>query len=46
MSVAHWIQSIVEIGLISVTLWGLFNEERIAEWERKLFKRIKRRLLK
>lgn len=46
MTVTQWIQSIIEITLVSVTLCGLFNEERISDWERKIFKRIKRRFFK
>lgn len=35
------IQSIIEIIIAAVLIVGLFNEEYIAEWEQRQFKKIK-----
>ena len=41
MSTPHLIQTIIEILLIAFTLWALFNEDVFADFEQRLFKKIK-----
>ena len=41
MSSAHITQSTIEIIIAAFFIWGLFNEEKLAKWERKLFKNLK-----
>ena len=41
MSTPHLIQTFLEIGLIAFVLWGLFNEDILADFEKRLFKKIK-----
>lgn len=42
MTVLHTIQTALEAAAIVVVLCGIRNERKIALWERKLFRRIKR----
>lgn len=44
MTTPHLIQSIIEIGLTVFFIWGLYNEEKIAKWEKRLFKKIRERV--
>ena len=46
MTPTHAIQTALEFVLVAVALWGTFNEERIAVWERRLFRKLKRRFTK
>ena len=41
MSTIHWIQTFFEICLVVFVLWGLFNEDILAKFEKRLFKKIK-----
>ena len=41
MSTIHWIQTFFEIGLVAFVLWGLFNEDILVDFEKRLFKKIK-----
>lgn len=41
MSTPHLIQTICEILVLAFALWGLFYESAIADFEKRLFKRIK-----
>lgn len=44
MSSVHITQSIIEIIIAAFFIWGLFNEEKLAKWEHKLFKNLKSKL--
>ena len=41
MSTQHLIQTIFEILIATFLIWGLFNEDIIADFEERLFKKIK-----
>lgn len=41
MSTPHLIQTIIEILVIAFIFWGLFHEDIIADFEKRLFKKIK-----
>ena len=41
MSTLHLIQTIIEILVIAFIFWGLFHEDIIADFEKRLFKKIK-----
>ena len=41
MSTPHLIQTFLEIGLIAFALWAIFHETAIADFEKRLFKKIK-----
>ena len=41
MSTPHLIQTIIEILVVAFALWGLFHEDIIADFEKRLFKKIK-----
>jgi hypothetical protein len=42
MSTPHLIQTIIEIFFIILVLIALFNEYKIVEYEKKIFKKIKK----
>lgn len=46
MTTPQTIQTVIEFILAAVLIWGLFNERRIAIWERRTFRKIKRRFTK
>lgn len=46
MTPTHAIQTAIEVALVAVTLWGTFNERKIAIIERRLFRKLKRRVTK
>lgn len=35
------LDTIIEVLLVSLVIWGLFNEEHIADWEQRQFEKIK-----
>lgn len=41
MSTPHLIQTICEILVIAFIFWGLFHEDILADFEKRLFKKIK-----
>ena len=41
MSTPHTIQTIFEIFLIAFALWAIFHETAIADFEKRLFKKIR-----
>lgn len=41
MSTPHLIQTIIEILVIAFIFWGLFHEDILADFEKRLFKKIK-----
>ena len=41
MSTQHLIQTIFEILIATFLIWGLFNEDIIADFEERLFKKMK-----
>ena len=41
MSTPHLIQTIIEILVIAFVLWAIFHETAIADFEKRLFKKIK-----
>ena len=41
MSTIHWIQTFFEIGLVAFVFWGLFHEDILVDFEKRLFKKIK-----
>lgn len=41
MSTPHLIQTICEILVASFLIWGLFHEDIFADFEKRLFKKIK-----
>lgn len=41
MSAPHLIQTIIEILVIAFIFWGLFHEDILADFEKRLFKKIK-----
>ena len=41
MSTPHLIQTIIEILVVAFVLWGLFHEDILADFEKRLFKKIK-----
>lgn len=41
MSTPHIIQTIIEILVIAFIFWGLFHEDILADFEKRLFKKIK-----
>lgn len=40
------LQTIFEILLVAAVIWGIFNEERLASLEKRLFACVRRRRLK
>ena len=46
MTTSHIILSIIEFLAIVLVIVGLFNETKIAKWERRVFKRICLRIIK
>lgn len=46
MTTPQTIQTVIEFILAAVLIWGLFNERRIAIWERQTFRKIKKRFTK
>lgn len=46
MTSPQTIQTVFEFIIATALIWGLFNERRIAIWERKTFRKIKRRFIK
>lgn len=46
MSGMHAAQTVAELIIFSALIWCILNERRIAIWERKTFRKIKRRLMK
>ena len=43
MTAIHTLQTALELVIVSALIWGLFNERKIVLWERKLFRKIKRK---
>ena len=41
MSTPHLIQTIIEVLVIAFALWAIFHETAIADFEKRLFKKIK-----
>jgi hypothetical protein len=42
MTTPHLIQTIIEVFFIILVLIALFNEDKFAEYEKKIFKKIKK----
>lgn len=43
MTISQTIQTVIEFIITVGLIWGLFNERRIAIWERRTIRKIKRR---
>lgn len=46
MSIGFTIQTIIETVVVGLVIWGLFNDDRMAAFEKRLFANIRRRKLK
>lgn len=46
MGISGIIRTIFEVALVSVTLWAVFHEDRLADFEERFIARFRRRRLK
>ena len=46
MSIWGIIRTIFEVALVSVTLWAVFHEDRLADFEERVIARLRRRKFK
>ena len=46
MGISFTIQTIIETVVVGLLIWGLFNDDRVAAFEKRLFANIRRRKLK
>ena len=46
MTTGQTIQTLTEVIVSAALIWGLFNERRIAIWERRTFRKMRKRFTK